>query len=559
MALALIFRSLVNLVKLPLFPLWWGLRRAARPRAPWLRVRIRSRVVELADPRRARLARFLPQLADRQPTALADLRRLATRIEGDKALRGVVVTLPMLAVGWATAKGLRDALSKLAQRTRLVVFLPEGGSHKELYVASAADVIVATPQAPLLMLGLSSARQYMKGLLDKVGVQVERFARAEYKTAAETLTRDTMSDANREQVGALLDSVDRELRDAIARGTLSAETVEGIFERGFVRGEDAQKMGLIDELAYEDEILERVEGDPKARRWLPAGRYLAFREASFFAQLRPRPSIAVVPVHGTIGSGRKAKQVVAALRLARKDRRVRGVLLHVNSPGGSATVSDLIHREVVRVQEKKPVVAFFGDVAASGGYYVASHASAIVAQPVTITGSIGVVSVRLLAENLLERVGVRTEVIRRAPHADMFSPTRPLEESERAILEREMEAFYQSFVALVADGRGRSETEVEPLARGRVWSGEDAKTRGLVDRLGGFEVAMEELRSRISKGDALEARLLTPKRLDVPPDLAKSAARAMIEALSPDLAATIALAGGSERVLLLEPSVPDIR
>jgi protease-4 len=199
--------------------------------------------------------------------------------------------------------------------------------------------------------------------------------------------------------------------------------------------------------------------------------------------------------------------------------------LWVDSPGGSAEASDLIHREVVRVKEKKPVVAYFGEVAASGGYYVAAHANAIVAQPLGLTGSIGVVSARLLASTLLDRIGVRTEVLRTGPHADFHSPHRPLSDAERAILDRELDAFYEAFVALVADGRGRPVEEIEPLARGRVWLAADAHQRGLVDELGGMEVAIERLKRSIDLPERALTRIrpmvVASYRLDAPPPTAQ--------------------------------------
>ena len=261
---------------------------------------------------------------------------------------------------------------------------------------------------------------------------------------------------------------------------------------------------------------------------IEADRYLEFKEAKLFRPLRRRPYIAVVAIKGAISesgapSGRRAS-IVAALRHARRDRRALGVLLWVDSPGGSAEASDLIHREVVRVKEKKPVVAYFGEVAASGGYYVAAHANAIVAQPLGITGSIGVVSARLMASQLLDRVGIRTEVLRTGPHADLFSPHRPLTDAERALMNRELDAFYDSFVALVADGRGRPVEDIEPLARGRVWLAADAYRHGLLDELGGMDTALERLRANIDAPPRLRERLrpmmVASYRLEPPPPAA---------------------------------------
>jgi protease-4 len=236
------------------------------------------------------------------------------------------------------------------------------------------------------------------------------------------------------------------------------------------------------------------------------------------------------------------------------------VLLWVDSPGGSAEASDLIHREVVRVKEKKPVVAYFGEIAASGGYYVAAHANAIVAQPLGLTGSIGVVSARLLASELLDRVGVRTEVLRTGPHADFYSPHRPLSDEERAIMNRELDAFYDSFVALVADGRGRPVDDIEPLARGRVWLAADAHRHGLVDELGGMDAAMERLKETIEAPDRVRARLrpmvVATYRLEPPPPVVQLGLRNSVLGGLADLAL---LVSEGPAVLYHAISIPRIR
>ena len=275
---------------------------------------------------------------------------------------------------------------------------------------------------------------------------------------------------------------------------------------------------------------------------------------------------------GPSGHARAPTKAIAALRQARRDKRVRGVLLHIDSPGGSATVSDSIHREVIRLKEKKPVVAWFGEIAASGGYYVGVAADAIVAQPATITGSIGVIAARLVAEDLLQGLGIRSQVIRLAPHADMLSPSRAPTDAERAILDREVDAFYRNFIALVAAGRGMTEAQVEEVAQGRVWSGRDAHRVGLVDRLGGFDVALAELQKRVGEGE-LELERIEPRRIDIPPaepfhqplvDPRADPPLALLAALeglvqSPHNRALLELYAGGHRVLPLALDLPQIR
>jgi protease-4 len=525
-----LYRSFRNLLCIPLAPVWaiaWWL---ARPRAPWIVVRLKPRLVETRQPL-PWLRRILDAESLRRTSSLAAVRRLADYAVSDASIDGVAFVLPPLHAGWSVCAGLREQLLRLRREGKqTTVLLHRGGGHRELYVASAADRIYLAPQSTITLLGLCAQAHYLKPMLDKLGVEVEPFARKEFKTAAERVSRDAMSAPQREQLQALLDGHTLALLEAISERTgKTLDESRALFDTGVFRAQGAIDAGLADGLAYEDELADRLGVDLK-KGTVEATRYLRFSEAKLFRPLRRPPYIAIVPVKGAISEsgapqGRRGS-IVAALRHARRDRRALGVLLWVDSPGGSAEASDLIHREVVRVKEKKPIVAYFGEVAASGGYYVAAHADAIVAQPLGITGSIGVVSARVLASQLLDRIGIRTEVLRTGPHADFYSAHRPLSEEERAILNRELDAFYDSFVALVADGRGRPVDEIEPLARGRVWLAADAHRHGLVDELGGMDAALERLKNRIEVPERVRSRLeprvvVSYRRLEPPPPAAQ--------------------------------------
>jgi len=578
-------RLLVNLWRLVFLPVWLVARFFARPRSTWLRVKLRPSIVELSRPL-TRLARYLPWLAERAPTSLVTLRRFAKHVARDSALRGVVFELPPLAAGWATATGLREVLTGLrAAGKQVVVYLPQGGGHKEMYVAAAADRVVLPPQASITLTGLAAETQYFKPLLDRLGVSVEVHARAEYKTAVEPFARDTMSEPQREQTTALLATIDRHLRAALAsRPRIGEDAVAALFEQGMFTGQRAIDAGLADALAYEDELPDLLrEGEAPAPRLESAAHYFRWREARLFVRVLPRPYIAVVEVHGAIGvggdggpfgsRGAALEPLVATLRAVRSDRRAVGVMLHIDSPGGSALVSDLVHREVVRLAEKKPVVACFANVAASGGYYVAAPAHAIVAEPVTVTGSIGVISAKLAATGLLEKLHIRTETIRTAPHADMFSVTRALDAEEHAILERETEQFYRGFVDIVAAGRKRPTAEIEPLARGRVWSGDDAAARGLVDKLGGFEVALAEIRARLPAplraiAEPALARARGPQPPPEPPSVARNMPKSfhglaqlaeLAQRVAPEALELLSLVRHGERALYYAVGLPRVR
>jgi protease-4 len=526
--LRLVLRSIRNLLCVPLLPIWAIARWLSRPKGRWIVVRLKPRLVEARQPL-PWLRRVLDAGSLRRTSSLAAVRRLADYAIRDPRIDGVALVLPPLQAGWSVCAGLREQILRLGDEGKATtVLLPRGGGHRELYVASAAQRIYVAPHATITLLGLSAESHYIKPLLDRIGVEVEPFARKEYKTAAERVSRDSMSEQQREQLQVLIDGHTAALLDALSQriGTTPEQT-RALFEAGVFRGQDAIDARLVDALAYEDELPDKLGVDKK--KITEAARYLDFKEAKLFRPFRRRPYIAVVAIKGAISEsgaplGRRAS-IVTALRHARRDRRALGVLLWVDSPGGSAEASDLIHREVVRVKEKKPVVAYFGEVAASGGYYVAAHANAIVAQPLGITGSIGVVSARLMASQLLDRVGIRTEVLRTGPHADLFSPHRPLTEAERALMNRELDAFYDAFVALVADGRGRAVEDIEPLARGRVWLASDAHRHGLVDELGGMDTALDLLKESIDAPPRLREQLrpmvVASYRLEPPPPAAQ--------------------------------------
>lgn len=530
--LRFLFRAIRNLLCVPLLPLWTIARWLSRPKGRWVVIRLKPRLVEARQP-----VPWLQGLLDagslRRSSSLAAVRSLADYAIRDSRVEGVAIVLPPLQAGWSVCAGLREQILRLRDEGKSTsVLLPRGGGHRELYVASAAERIYLAPQATVTLLGLSAQSHYVKPMLDRIGVEVEPFARKEYKTAAERMSRESMSEPQREQVQALIDGHTTALLDALSQriGT-TVEQARTLFDAAVFRGQDAIDARLVDDLAYEDELAEKLGLGPENKRKksiIEADHYLAFKQAKLFRPFRREPYIAVVTVKGAISesgapTGRRAS-IVAALRHARSDRRALGVLLWVDSPGGSAEASDLIHREVVRVREKKPVVAYFGEVAASGGYYVAAHANAIVAQPLGLTGSIGVVSARLLASQLLDRIGIRTEVLRTGPYADIYSPHRPLTDEERGLMNRELDAFYDSFVALVAEGRGRAVDEIEPLARGRVWLAADAYRHGLVDELGGMDRALERLKESIDAParvrERLRPRVVASYRPEPPPPAA---------------------------------------
>lgn len=433
------------------------------------------------------------------------VRELAKEIAEDPKAFGLILELKSMRAGPAVVTSLREALTPIREaKKKVFVHLPLGAGTREMVVASAGTSIVGGPQSTITPLGMSIESKYLRRVLDKLGIVPEILARGEFKTAGEALERDSMSSEQREQLGAVLDTLYDELVTSLSEGRkVSREKAIAWIDEGAMRAKDAAFAGLIDGVAYDDEVPRLATGSEKPKA-LSASAYLMARRARRLVLRRSR-RIGVVVVRGPIVSRAPLPmdrlavddRIIGALRVARENDDIEGVVLYVESPGGSALASDRIYHEVTRLSKKKPVVAYFGTVAASGGYYVAAGANRIVAQPTTLTGSIGVVAAHLVIGPLLDKLGVVVERLRRGERADMLSPTRPLEPGERDALGREIDGFYRDFVGVVALGRGRPYDEIERLARGRVYSGRDAHREKLVDTLGGFDRAVEEVKTLI--------------------------------------------------------------
>lgn len=508
--------------------------------------------------------------------SLHELHRLADDVVRDPVVVGVAFVVKGLGGGLARASSFRAVLARLrAAGKRVVVHLPLGGGTREAFLAAGADRVLLGPRATLAMVGFLASSRYLRGALDRAGITPEVHAHGRFKTAAERIERSSMSEAQREQVGALLDSAHGALVAALAQGRgVDASRAVGLVDGAPYAGDEAVAAKAVDALAYEDELAREARGDGEKARLVRAEAWWGPRLAMRPAALRSGGVIGVISVHGAIvGDGGMPWQqmavderVIAATRLARANPRVRGVVLHVDSPGGSALASDRMHHELAALAAEKPLVACMGDVAASGGYYVAVAAHAIVAQPTTITGSIGVIGARVILEPLLGRLGVTTELVARGAHARLLDPLLPLDADDKAAIDREIARTYQGFLQVVAEGRKRSVDSVAQVAEGRVWSGKDALAQGLVDQLGGFEDALGVVRARLGRG-AERLRVVPlrgPRRgfpvLD-PPE--KKAARALAASLD-TLAAPLGLdprglAFGRERVLLWDPVAASFR
>jgi protease-4 len=456
----------------------------------------------------------LGSIFERQPPSLRTLVESLERAADDPRVSAVVLRVSILPdSGWATVQELRDAVGRFRRSGKPAYAHLEFCGNKEYYLASGCDKVYAIPSAILEVTGLRSEVSFFKGTLDKIGVQAQFEGVGKYKNAPNQFTERGFTAPHREQMDALLDSLYGQFVAALAQGRKrTPEEIEAIIDAGPYDGPSALRAGLVDELLYQDQVDSRLKG---ASRLTP-GRYA---KASRGFGIDGRPKIALVYVVGDIIPGRSqtsplgggfagSDTVAEALKEAREDDGVRAIVLRVDSPGGSGTASEVIWREVALARQKKPVVVSMGDVAASGGYYVAMGSDGIVAEPGTITGSIGVFGGKFSLQGLYDKVGISKEVLTRGRHANLFSSYRPWSDEERARIREMMVSFYKDFVTKAAEGRHKTYEDVDSLAQGRVWTGAEAQRNGLVDRLGGFAVALDlaKEKAKIDKGE--EVRLL---------------------------------------------------
>jgi protease-4 len=462
-----------------------------------------------ADPVSAMLIRR-PRFAD----VLDGLRRART----DPRVKALVVKVGGRRIGLATVQELRSAIAEVGRAGPMTVAWAEtfgefSPSNTSYYLATAFDRIYLQPSGDLGLTGLSMEQWFYRGTLDKLGLEYEVGKRYEYKNAADRLTEQGFTGPAREALERLAASLTGQLADAIAQrlGVPVADARALIDEGPYVAAEAAEHR-LVDALGYRDEVYAEVRKAVSPDAYLLyLGRYQRSRMFAERARKLPEPSenvIALIHAHGPIRRGRSARgpltggamgadTVAAALRAATADRRARAIVLRVNSPGGSYVASDTIWREVVRARQAgTPVVVSMGDVAASGGYFIAIAADAIVAQPGTVTGSIGVLAGKPVTTALLERAGITTDSVTEGAHADMFSTTRPFSKEEWLKINSWLDRIYADFTGKVASGRKMTQEQVHDVARGRVWTGADAAANGLVDQLGGLEEALSMARDR---------------------------------------------------------------
>jgi protease IV len=463
-------------------------------------------------------------LMTRNRVILPDLLDALRRARDDYRVVALVARLGGKGIGLAAAQELRRAVREFAAAGKSTVAWADSygefsAGNVQYYLATAFDAIWLQPSGDLGLTGIAVERVFLRGVLDKLGAQFEVAKRHEYKSAAEQVTEHGFSEPAREETERLTESVTEQLTQAIAeRRKLAPEKVSELINAGPFLATQAKANGLVDHLGYRDEVYAAVrkEAGPDAalqyvvryqrnKAMVERARKTA---TAFPAGARQEPVVALIYATGPIRRGRSGRSplggssigsdtIAAAIRNAAKDPHVRAILLRVNSPGGSYVASDTIWREVVRARaDGTPVVVSMGDVAASGGYFISMAADVIVAEPGTVTGSIGVITAKPVLGEALGRFGVSSDLVSQGAHAAMFSQQRPFTEDEWALVNNWLDHIYTDFTTKVATGRGMTAEQVHEIARGRVWTGADAHARGLVDELGGVERAAAIARRR---------------------------------------------------------------
>jgi protease-4 len=437
------------------------------------------------------------------------------RAKTDTRIKALVIRPVGAGALWAQLQEVHAALEDFKTSGKPVIAYLESGDAGEYYLATAASRIVLMPAGQLDVEGLAYYELFFRGALDKIGVYPDLLHIGDYKTASNTFSEHGFTAAHREMTEALNRDWYDELVKAVAAGRkLSDDAARQAVDGGPYLAEAAQKAGLVDALAYEDQL---DDTDPiKGTVVISSAQY---------ARAEPAPAasagagrIALLYAVGTIASGESSFDAPTGLvlgsdtftewiRKVRVDPGIRAVVVRIDSPGGSAIASEVIWRELMLTRDVKPVVVSMGDVAASGGYYIAAPAQTIIAQPGTLTGSIGVVTGKFVVQGGLDKLGIASAAVNDGPSADIYSPFRPFSADERSRLSEQMRSTYELFVKRVADGRQQTPARIDAVAQGRVWTGHQARELGLVDELGGLDLAIQRAAERAKLDPAKGVRL----------------------------------------------------
>jgi len=426
------------------------------------------------------------------------------RAAKDDKIKGLFLDLTDIPSGMATIEEVRNALLQFKKSGKFIISYSDDYSQKAYYMATVADKIFLNPEGGVLFKGLASELMFFKGTLEKLDVEAQIIRHGKFKSAIEPFILDKMSEANREQYQKMLDVLWGQMLDGIsAQRKITVEELNQFADSLKIQlASDALKYKLVDKLVYRDEVLADFRAELGLKEnddinFITGAKYFKAKGQDKFKLGKKK--IALVYAIGSIGAGEGDEETIGSdklsesIREARNDSSVRAIVLRINSPGGSALASEVIWREVILAQKVKPVVVSMGDVAASGGYYIACGAQKIFAQPNTLTGSIGVFGVVPNMGNFFKnKLGITFDVVKTNKYSDYITTTRSMVPYEKQVLTNQIENIYKVFVGHVAEGRKMKTEDVDSIGQGRVWSGVDAKRIGLVDEIGGLQNAIDE-------------------------------------------------------------------
>ncbi len=451
----------------------------------------------------------LLQMLSPQGASLWQLRNIFRRAAEDERIKAVLLEIHPLAWSWAQIEELRDQIKGFRESGKPVhaLLAVDLVREPELYLASATDSVTLNPDAGFLVNGLLVEQTFFKGTMEKLGVRPEFIQFKEYKSA-ESYSRDSLSPAVREMLETIVADLEERFVATVSHDrNLEEGVLQEFMKLGVASADQGLELGLVDQTGYRHQVEALLAGDGEdseyrsisGARFLKAARHGSADPAEHRAAVLAGVGAIVAgksdPMMEVLGGVSLARQ----LRKLRQDDRIKGVILRVNSPGGSAVGSDMVWEEVRKLeQEGKPVVVSMSGVAGSGGYYISMGAGHLVSQPSTITGSIGVIFGKFDLSNLYQWMGISVDQVKNYPHADIFSSSRSLGSEQRKRVEDWIADLYQKFVTKAADSRRMEFEDLEEKARGRIYTGAQAKALGLVDSLGGFEVAIRELKRAMS-------------------------------------------------------------
>ena len=427
----------------------------------------------------------------------------------DREIAGALIKIGGGRYGIGRLQEIRDAILDFKASGKKVIGYMTNCSTGNYLLASVCDRVVLHPSGEVRLVGLRSETSFYKGILDKLGIRADLEHIGKYKSASDIFTREEMSNAHREVQNAILDDLYDQLTQSIAeRRSWSQDDVKSLIDQGPFTAKQALMHGIVDQLAYRDELKDIAKDlSGKDCRLVKARQYLGIVEYEYDWEV-PLPKIAVITAEGMMMTGESftdpftgtrtmgSATIARAIRNVRKDSSVKAVVLRIDSGGGLVVAADTIWRELMRLKDVKPLVVSMGDVAGSGGYYIAAPAEVIVAEPGTITGSIGVISGKYSLKGLYDKIGLHKEIIKRGKHADFYTDYGDYPAEEREIVHAQIQEIYDDFIAKVAEGRGMTREAVDQIGRGRIWTGKQAKEIGLVDELGGLNLALSIARRK---------------------------------------------------------------